>query len=58
MTIPKVGYKHVNQRDKSLFWDYKFNESKKLTQEEAKFWVDAAKQEYFFTSDREVEFEV
>ena len=28
MTIPKVGYKHTNQRDNSLFWDYKNNLSK------------------------------
>ena len=25
MTIPKVGYKHTNQRVDHLFWDYKFN---------------------------------
>lgn len=57
MTIPKIGYKHVNQRDKSLFWNYKFNESLKLSQDEAKFWVETAKKEYFFTKDREVQFE-
>lgn len=57
MTIPKIGYKHVNQRDKSLFWNYKFNPSHKLSQDEAKFWVETAKKEYFFTSDRQVEFE-
>jgi hypothetical protein len=56
MTIPKVGYKHVNQRDKSLFWNYKFKDDMKLSPEEAKFWVDTAKKEYFFTKDRQVEF--
>ena len=54
MTIPKVGYKHTNQRISSLFWDYKNNPELKLEQDEAKFWVDTAKKEYFFTTDREV----
>jgi len=57
MTIPKIGYKHVNQRDKSLFWNYKFHDTLKIGQDEAKFWVDTAKKEYFFTKDRQVEFE-
>lgn len=57
MTIPKVGYKHTNQRTDSLFWDYKHSDSKKLTPDEAKFWVDTAKKEYFFTTDRQVEYE-
>ena len=57
MTIPKVGYKHTNQREHSLFWEYKFNEKEKLSQEEAVFWVDLAKKEYFFTTDREVVYE-
>jgi len=56
MTIPKVGYKHTNQRTNSLFWDYKNSTNNILSQEEAKFWVDTAKKEYFFTSDREVSF--
>ena len=56
MTIPKVGYKHTNQRTNSLFWDYKYSNNSLLSQEEAKFWVDTAKKEYFFTSDREVSF--
>tara|TARA_R110000824_G_scaffold42265_3_gene124708 strand:- start:1803 stop:2600 length:798 start_codon:yes stop_codon:yes gene_type:complete len=56
MTIPKVGYKHTNQRTDSLFWDYKFNKDKQLSPEEAKFWVDLAKKEYFFTTDRKVEY--
>ena len=54
MTIPKVGYKHTNQRDNSLFWDYKNNPELKLEQDEAKFWIDTAKKEYFFSTDREV----
>jgi hypothetical protein len=54
MAIPKVGYKHTNQRDNSLFWDYKNNPELRLEQDEAKFWIDTAKKEYFFTTDREV----
>ena len=58
MSIPKVGYKHTNQRVSSLFWDYKFNNDMKLNPEEAKFWVELAKKEYFFTTDREILYEV
>ena len=57
MTIPKVGYKHTNQRTNSLFWDYKYSNNSLLSQEEAKFWVDTAKKEYFFTYDRAIEYE-
>ena len=57
MTVPKVGYKHTNQRVNSLFHDYKFKEGFKLQPEEAKFWIDTAKKEYFFTTDRKVAFE-
>ena len=56
MTIPKVGYKHTNMRESSLFWDYKFNPLSKLTPEEAKFWVETSKKEYFFADDRNVEY--
>lgn len=55
MTIPKIGYKHVNLREESIFWDYK-NGSNKLSENEVKFWVSAAKKEYFFTSDRNIKF--
>ena len=58
MTIPKVGYKHTNQRVDSLFWDYKFNKDMQLSPEEAKFWIELAKKEYFFTTDRKVEYTV
>jgi hypothetical protein len=56
MTIPKVGYKHTNQRSNSLFWNYKNKPESRLEQDEAKFWVDTAKKEYFFTTDREVQY--
>ena len=57
MSIPKVGYKHTNQRPNSLFWNYKNNGDDIITQDEAKFWIDSAKQEYFFQQDRKIEFD-
>ena len=56
MTIPKIGYKHTNLRENSLFWDYK-NGEHKLDEKEVKFWVESAKKEYFFTSEREINYE-
>ena len=56
MTIPKVGYKHTNQRTNSLFWDYKFNKDEQLSPDEAKFWIELSKKEYFFTKDRNLEY--
>jgi hypothetical protein len=55
MTIPKLGYKHTNLRQDSLFWEYK-NGSQKLSDSEVKFWVSTAKKEYFFTSDRDIKY--
>jgi glycosyltransferase involved in cell wall biosynthesis len=55
MTIPKLGYKHTNLRQDSLFWEYK-NGSQKLSESEVKFWVSTAKKEYFFTSDRDIKY--
>lgn len=57
MGIPKVGYKHVNFRHESLFWKYKNDDSMKLTDDEVKFWIDAAKKEYFFKNKRDVIYE-
>jgi hypothetical protein len=57
MTIPKIGYKHMNMRENSLFWDYKNDPQDKITPEEASFWVEQAKKEYFFTYDRTIEYE-
>ena len=55
MTIPKLGYKHINMRPDSLFWDYKFGKNK-ISEEEVKFWVSTAKKEYFFTDDRNIKY--
>ena len=56
MTIPRLGYKHVNMRESSLFWSYK-NGNNILTDNEVKFWIDTAKKEYFFTNDRDIKYE-
>jgi glycosyltransferase involved in cell wall biosynthesis len=56
MTIPKIGYKHTNLRQGSIFWNYKNGENS-LKAEEAKFWIEAAKKEYFFLTDRAIKFE-
>jgi len=53
MTIPRIGYKHTNMREGSVFWDYK-NGSNKLSQDEVTFWLETAKKEYFFNEDREI----
>ena len=56
MTIPKIGYKHVNMRPESIFWDYKFG-SNQISENEVKFWVSSAKKEYFFVGDRNIKYE-
>ena len=58
MTVPKVGYQHVNMRDDSLFWEYKNNDSNKLTETEVKFWLETAKKEFFFKNKRDVKYEI
>jgi glycosyltransferase involved in cell wall biosynthesis len=56
MSIPKIGYKHTNLRDGSIFWNYKNGEDA-LTPDEVKFWIDSAKKEYFFINDRAIKYE-
>jgi hypothetical protein len=46
----------MNLREGSIFWNYKNGEDK-MNQEEAKFWIDSAKKEYFFTTEREIKYE-
>ncbi len=55
LTIPKIGYKHINLREDSIFWEYK-NGSSILKEDEVKFWVSSAKKEYFFTDDRNIKY--
>lgn len=54
MTIPRFGYKHVNQRPGSLFASYK----ETIDPVEARFWMSAAKRDYFFDKDRKITYEV
>jgi len=56
MTIPRIGYKHTNLRFGSIFWNYK-NGIDSITEDEVKFWLDAAKKEHFFTNDRGIKYE-
>lgn len=46
--IPKIGCKHFEGRDGSLFNNY----FKNMTIKERGFWFDVAKKEYFFNNDR------
>lgn len=55
LTIPRIGYKHINLREGSIFWEYK-NGSNVLTENEVKFWINSAKKEYFFTEDRKINY--
>jgi glycosyltransferase involved in cell wall biosynthesis len=50
MVIPRLGYKHVNQRPGSLFHQY--NDT--LTKEEAIWWMNQAKKEYYFIDERKI----
>lgn len=56
MTIPRVGYKHMNLRHGSIFWNYKNGENK-INEDEARFWIESAKNEYFFTVERDINYE-
>jgi len=56
MSIPKLGYKHTNLREGSIFWNYKNGEDK-MVEDEVKFWVQTAKKEFFFTDDRNIKYQ-
>jgi hypothetical protein len=56
MTIPKLGYKHTNLREGSIFWNYKYGQDK-LVEDEVRFWVSTAKKEYFFVEDRTIKYQ-
>jgi hypothetical protein len=56
MTIPKIGYKHINLRDGSIFWNHKYGNDI-LSENEVRFWIDSAKKEFFFKEDRQIKFE-
>ncbi len=56
MSIPRIGYKHMNLREGSIFWNYK-NGDDRLSEDEVKFWIDSAKKEYLFIKERELKYE-
>lgn len=56
MTIPRLGYKHLNLREGSIFWNYKYSVDT-LLEDEVKFWIQTAKKEYFFSEDRAIKYE-
>ena len=56
MTIPRLGYKHVNLREGSIFWNYKFGEDK-MIEDEVRFWIQTAKKEFFFVDDRVIKYQ-
>lgn len=56
MTIPRLGYKHINLREGSIFWNYK-NGDDKMVEDEVKFWIQTAKKEYFFVDDRVIKYQ-
>lgn len=56
MTVPKVGYEHKNLREDSLFWSIKNDETTKMGEKEVKYWLDAAKKEFFFKNKRDINY--
>jgi len=56
MTVPKIGYQHVNMREDSLFWSYKNDEKMLLSTDEVKFWLETAKKEFYFKNKRDVKY--
>jgi hypothetical protein len=55
MTIPRLGYRHTNMREGSIFWNYKFGDDK-MFEDEIQFWIQTAKKEYFFVDDRSIKY--
>jgi len=56
LTIPRLGYRHSNLREGSIFWNYKYGEQK-LLEDEVRFWLQTAKKEYFFNDDRVIKYQ-
>ena len=46
--IPKLGYNHLLNRENSLYDYYQKN----ISEEEGKFWLDLARQDYFYKTER------
>lgn len=58
MTIPKIGYKKVNMRPDSLFWQYKNVPEKIIDPVESRFWFNVSKKECYFKNDRGIKYEM
>jgi hypothetical protein len=56
MVVPHVGYQHLNMREESLFWNYKNDETQKLSDDEVNFWLNTAKKEFFFKNKRDIDY--
>lgn len=56
LTVPRIGYQHVNFREDSLFWNYKNSETEKLTEKEVKFWLETSKKEFYFKNNRDINY--
>ena len=57
MTIPRIGYKKINMRENSLFWNYKNNKDYFIDPLESKFWYNTSKKECYFKKDRGIKYE-
>lgn len=53
MVIPKLGYRHLVNREGSLFNTY----NQTLSKDEARWWMSLAKKEYFHTKDRGITYD-
>lgn len=51
--IPRFGYKHLNQREGSLFHQY----ANEMDPVESRWWLSQAKKEYYFDNDRKLTYE-
>lgn len=58
MTIPKIGYKKINMRENSLFWNYKNDKKYFIDPLESKFWYNTSKKECYFKKDRGIKYEM
>lgn len=59
MTVPKLGYKKVNMRPDSLFFNYQNsqNQDERVDVIEARFWFNTARKECYFKQDRGIKFD-
>jgi hypothetical protein len=46
----------MNMREGSIFWNYKYSEDR-LIEDEVKFWIDSARKECLFITQREINYD-